>query len=81
MNGVTTSMLFDFDSINLVFSDMKLKIVGFTEKSRYNVAPVVYLNINDFQELKYGNSKSIDNLMVNAFVVKGELKNYDRMVV
>ena len=68
------------DTLTIVNSDMKLKIVGFTEKSRYNVAPVVYLNINDFQELKYGNSKFLDNPMVNAFVVKGELKDYDSSI-
>lgn len=69
------------DTITIANSDIKLKIVGYTEKSRYNVAPVVYVNITDFQELKYGNSKSIDNPMVNAFVVKGELKNYDSTVL
>ena len=68
------------DTLTIANSDMKLKIVGFTEKSRYNVAPVVYLNINDFQELKYGNSKFLDNPMVNAFVVKGELKDYDSSI-
>ena len=69
------------DTITIANSDIKLKIVGYTEKSRYNVAPVVYVNTTDFQELKYGNSKSIDNIMVNAFVVKGELKNYDSTVL
>ena len=69
------------DTITIANSDIKLKIVGYTEKSRYNVAPVVYVNITDFQKLKYGNSKSIDNIMVNAFVVKGELKNYDSTVL
>ena len=69
------------DTITIANSDIKLKIVGYTEKSRYNVAPVVYVNITDFQELKYGNSKSIENIMVNAFVVKGELKNYDSTVL
>ena len=68
------------DTLTIANSDMKLKIVGFTEKSRYNVAPVVYLNINDFQELKYGNSKFLDNPMVNASVVKGELKDYDSSI-
>ena len=65
------------DTITIANSDIKLKIVGYTEKSRYNVAPVVYVNLTDFQELKYGSSKSIDNPMVNAFVVKGELKDYN----
>ena len=68
------------DTITIANSDIKLKIVGYTEKSRYNVAPVVYVNITDFQELKYGNSKSTDNPMINAFVVKGELKDYDSSV-
>ena len=61
-------------------NNIKLKIVGYTEKSRYNVAPVVYVNITDFQELKYGNSKSTDNPMINAFVVKGDLKDYDSSI-
>ena len=69
------------DTITIANSDIKLKIVGYTEKSRYNVAPVVYVNITDFQELKYGSSKSIDNPMLSAFVVKGELKNYDSTVL
>ena len=68
------------DTITIANSDIKLKIVGYTEKSRYNVAPVVYVNITDFQELKYGNSKSIDNIIINAFVVKGELKDYDSSI-
>ena len=68
------------DTITIANSDIKLKIVGYTEKSRYNVAPVVYVNITDFQELKYGNSKFLDNPMVNAFVVKGELKDYDSSI-
>ena len=67
------------DTIKTANSDIELKIVGYTEKSRFNVAPVVYMNINDFQVLKYGN-KSTDNPMINAFVVKGELKDYDSSV-
>ena len=68
------------DTIKTANSDIELKIVGYTEKSRFNVAPVVYMNINDFQVLKYGNNKSTDNLMINAFVVKGELKDYDSSI-
>ena len=66
------------DTIKTANSDIELKIVGYTEKSRFNVAPVVYMNINDFQVLKY--NKSTDNLMINAFVVKGELKDYDSSI-
>ncbi len=68
------------DTIKTANSDTELKIVGYTEKSRFNVAPVIYMNINDFQVLKYGNNKSTDNPMINAFVVKGELKDYDSSV-
>ena len=68
------------DTFKTANSDIELKIVGYTEKSRFNVAPVVYMNINDFQVLKYGNNKSTDNLMINAFVVKGELKDYDSSI-
>ena len=65
------------DTIKTANSDTELKIVGYTEKSRFNVAPVIYMNINDFQVLKYGDKKSIDKPIINAFVVKGELKDYD----
>lgn len=68
------------DTIKTANSDIELKIVGYTEKSRFNVAPVIYMNINDFQILKYGVSKTTDNPMINAFVVKGELKDYDSSV-
>ena len=36
------------DIIKTANSDIQLKIVGYTEKSRFNVVPVVYMNINDF---------------------------------
>ena len=68
------------DTIKTANSDIDLKIVGYTEKSRFNVASVVYMNINDFQVLKYGNNKSIDNPIINAFVIKGELKDYDSSI-
>ena len=68
------------DTIKTANSNTELKIVGYTEKSRFNVAPVIYMNINDFQVLKYGDKKSIDNPIINAFVVKGELKDYDSSI-
>ena len=68
------------DTFKTANSDTELKIVGYTEKSRFNVAPVIYMNINDFQVLKYGDKKSIDNPIINAFVVKGELKDYDSSI-
>ena len=68
------------DTIKTANSDTELKIVGYTEKSRFNVAPVIYMNINDFQVLKYGDKKSIDNPIINAFVVKGQLQDYDSSV-
>lgn len=68
------------DTIKTANSDIDLKIVGYTEKSRFNVAPVIYMNINDFQVLKYGDKKSIDNPIINAFVVKGQLQDYDSSV-
>ena len=68
------------DTIKTANSDTELKIVGYTEKSRFNAVPVIYININDFQTLKYGANKATDNPMINAFVVKGELKDYDGSV-
>lgn len=65
------------DTIKTANSDTELKIVGYTEKSRFNAVPVIYININDFQILKYGVKKATDNPMISAFVVKGQLQDYD----
>ena len=68
------------DTIKTANSDTELKIVGYTEKSRFNAVPVIYININDFQILKYGVKKATDNPMISAFVVKGQLQDYDSSV-
>ena len=41
---------------------------------------MVMIRCNDFQILKYGVSKTTDNPTINAFVVKGELKDYDSSI-
>lgn len=46
------------DNLNLSSSDEKLKIVGFTDKARFNAAPVLYGDLETFHRVKFGNNMS-----------------------
>ncbi|MGM0241083.1 ABC transporter permease [Enterococcus sp. AZ103] len=63
------------DTIKLSGNDKKLKIVGFTDNAKFNVAPVVYTTIPAYQEIRFETSGVSDNPRVNAIVTRGEVKN------
>lgn len=58
------------DTLELSSSAEKLKIVGFTDKARFNAAPVLYSNLDTFQKIKF-NSKEADN-EINGIVVRSD---------
>lgn len=62
------------DELAVLGTALTLKIVGLTERATYNVAPVIYLTLEDFHQLKFGQVNY--PLRVNAFVIKGELQTY-----
>ena len=64
------------DKIKLSATDRELTVVGFTDNARFNVSPVVYGSIGLYQLMRYGNSEVPRETMVNAIVVKGDVKNY-----
>ncbi len=41
------------DTVKLAGNEKKLKIVGFTENARFNVAPVLYTTIGAYQEIRF----------------------------
>lgn len=59
------------DKLELSSSDTELEIVGFTEKARFNASPVLYMNLDDLQEIKFGDAAEINQDVVNAVVLKG----------
>ncbi|WP_207695227.1 hypothetical protein DOK67_0001231 [Enterococcus sp. DIV0212c] len=66
------------DTIKLAGSDKKLKVVGFTDNAKFNVAPVLYVSTAAFQEIRFEKSDTSENARVNAIVFRakeGSLKN------
>lgn len=66
------------DTIKLAGNDKKLKIVGFTDKAKFNVAPVLYVSTAAFQQIRFEKSDTSENARVNAIVFRakdGVLKN------
>lgn len=66
------------DTIKLAGNDKKLKVVGFTDNAKFNVAPVLYVTTNAFQQIRFEKSDTSKNTRVNAIVFRakeGNLKN------
>lgn len=64
------------DEIQLSSSDVHLEIVGFTDKARFNAAPVLYGELEEVNQIKFEEANT-DNL--NAFVVQDT--NYEDIKV
>ncbi len=64
------------DEIQLSSSDVHLEIVGFTDKARFNAAPVLYGDLAEVNKIKFEEANT-DNL--NAFVVQDT--NYEDIKV
>lgn len=60
------------DEVTFAGDSKKYKIVGLTNRAKFNVAPVVYMTIPGLNELRFGHSERND--MINAIVVRGKAK-------
>lgn len=66
------------DNLKLAGSDRTLKVVGFTENAKFNVAPVLYVSTETFQQIRFEKADTSENARVNAIVFRAkdrELKN------
>lgn len=66
------------DTIKLAGTEKKLKIVGFTENAKFNVAPVFYISVATFQQIRFETDDVNENSRINAIVFRAqdhELKN------
>lgn len=52
------------DEIVLSGSDIKLTIKGFAKKATYQTAPIIYLNLDTWNNYRYGVNKEIYNMIV-----------------
>lgn len=66
------------DTLKLAGNDKKIKVVGFTDNAKFNVAPVLYVSTAAFQEIRFEKNDTSENARINAIVFRakdGELKN------
>ena len=62
------------DQLKVAGSKQTLKIVGFTDEAMYNVAPVIYMSLADFQEIRFNQALPKEAMKINAIVVRGQTK-------
>lgn len=60
------------DTIKLAGNEKKLKIVGFTDSAKFNVAPVLYTSIGAYQEIRFEKQDDSENARINAIVTRGK---------
>jgi len=58
------------DKLQLSSSDEVLTIVGFTDKARFNAAPVLYGDLSTFQRVKFGEAAEANKESINGIVVR-----------
>lgn len=65
------------DTMSLSGSDQTVKIVGFTKNAQFNVAPVMYLSLANFEKIRYDQSFPEGEAKINAIVYRGKVTSYD----
>jgi len=58
------------DELQLSSSDEVLTIVGFTDKARFNAAPVLYGDMSTFHQVKFGEAAEANKKSINGIVVR-----------
>lgn len=60
------------DGLQLSSSDEVLTIVGFTNKARFNAAPVLYGDLATFHRVKFGEAAEANKQSINGIVVRAD---------
>ena len=60
------------DELHLSSSAQVLKIVGFTDKARFNAAPVLYGDLATFHRVKFGEAAEANKESINGIVVRAD---------
>ena len=58
------------DKLHLSSTEESLTIVGFTNKARFNAAPVLYSDLETINKIKFGESANINKDIINGVVVR-----------
>ena len=62
------------EQLKVAGSKQTLKIVGFTDEAMYNVAPVIYMSLADFQEIRFNQALPKEAQKINAIVLREKPK-------
>lgn len=62
------------ETVKMAGNAKKLKIVGFTDNAKFNVAPVLYTTIGAYQEIRFETQGSAENTRINAIITRGKVK-------
>ena len=60
------------DKLQLSSSTEVLTIVGFTDKARFNAAPVIYGDLSTFQRVKFGEAAEANKESISAIVIRDD---------
>ncbi|QTD39885.1 ABC transporter permease [Sporosarcina sp. Te-1] len=60
------------DELSISSTDRKLKIVGFMDASRFNASPVLYMDLDTLNQVKYGEAVEANKDRINAIVIRGQ---------
>ena len=74
------------DTLSLSSTDETLKIVGFTDEARFNAAPVLYTDLDTFEQVKFGeaaaeNESQISGIAVRTADISGVTNEEDLAVI
>ncbi|MGX7125429.1 ABC transporter permease [Enterococcus viikkiensis] len=62
------------ERVKMAGNDKTLKIVGFTDNAKFNVAPVLYTTIGAYQEIRFEAQKETENTRINAIITRGKVQ-------
>lgn len=60
------------DELNIAGNDSSIKVVGFTDRAKFNVAPVLYTTISTYQEIRFEAVDDSDKGRVSAFIIRDD---------
>ena len=73
------------DTLSLSSTDETVEIVGFTDEARFNAAPVLYTDLDTFEQVKFGeaaeNESQISGIAVRTADVSGVTNEEDLAVI
>lgn len=63
------------ETVKMAGNDKTLKIVGFTDNAKFNVAPVLYTTIGAYQEIRFETQGTNENTRINAIITRGNVQS------